>query len=307
MLNKQNKKTLLIACYFGKLPAWFQAYLDSCSFNINFDFLIITDDADLFIIPKNVKIVVCNFVDYKNKVSLKLDINYSNASPYKLTDLKPFLYYVHEDIVSKYDFWGYTDIDLVYGDLNAFFGESIDSDIDLISTHVDRISGHLAIFNVRNFDNKISPKKIDGWQTLLENKQPLALDEEEFSFVSFWGYRNLYRPLMRRIYKSFDIYKYARFMYGDNFLIKEYYTTPFTMIGWYDGRKIEDHPHSWIFDHGRVFSEDDGFEVPYIHFMNFKKSGWNIIRPLWDGSEKFYRNCVSSNFIISKNGIKSIS
>ena len=37
---------------------------------------------------------------------------------YKLTDFKPAYGEIFQDYIIQYDFWGFTDIDLIYGDSN---------------------------------------------------------------------------------------------------------------------------------------------------------------------------------------------
>ena len=44
-------------------------------------------------------------------------------TPYKLCDYKPAYGEIFAPELSGYDFWGYGDMDLVFGDLRAYFTE----------------------------------------------------------------------------------------------------------------------------------------------------------------------------------------
>jgi len=96
-------------------------------------------------------------------VSIKLNIKFSASnSAYKLCDLKPFYGLIHKEDLARYEFWGFGDIDLIYGDLSSVIDEETLSRYDFISLHSERVSGHL--FLMRNIaeSNKLC-LKIPNW------------------------------------------------------------------------------------------------------------------------------------------------
>ena len=118
-------KKLLISPYFGKLPNYFQLFLDSCGLNSNFtDFLIVTDDVKQFEVPKNVQIVVMSFTEFNDLVKQKLGPEFLVTSPYKICDYRPAFGRIFENYLEGYDFWGHVDTDMILGKLSNFLPES---------------------------------------------------------------------------------------------------------------------------------------------------------------------------------------
>ena len=51
------QKIILIICYFGKLPNYFDLYLETCKYNDTIDFLMFTDQkCNNYNLPNNFKI-----------------------------------------------------------------------------------------------------------------------------------------------------------------------------------------------------------------------------------------------------------
>src|SRR5690554_4211993 len=117
----QQPSIILLIPYFGKWPAWFDFFLLSCEYNPTVQWKFYTDCHVPDVAPRNVRFQYITFAEYKEKVSLELDISFNPQNPYKLCDLKPALGFIHEEDVEGYDFWGFSDIDLVYGDLRRYF------------------------------------------------------------------------------------------------------------------------------------------------------------------------------------------
>lgn len=113
-----NTKIALVVAYFGKFPEWMDLYLYSCSKNPFIDFIFYTDCE----IPQrtytNTIFHNISSNDYCDFVSKRLQIDFHPSHSYKLCDLKPFYGIIHEKDLDKYDWWGFGDIDLVYGDLS---------------------------------------------------------------------------------------------------------------------------------------------------------------------------------------------
>lgn len=116
-----KKKLALVNCYFGKLPSFFELWLRSCQFNPWIDFYLLTDcDGITGTIPANVHIIETRFRNLVDMISSLYTFNISVTSPYKLTDFKPAYGHIFGDILEAYDYWGYCDVDLVFGNLSDF-------------------------------------------------------------------------------------------------------------------------------------------------------------------------------------------
>jgi hypothetical protein len=120
-------------------------FLQTCKWNADIDWLFFTDCGAPDDLPDNVHVVTISFSDYCQLVSERLGISFNPKNPYKLCDIKPALGYLHVDQLDGFDFWGFSDIDLIYGNLRRYFSEERLAGYDLLSTHARRVSGHLCL------------------------------------------------------------------------------------------------------------------------------------------------------------------
>lgn len=194
-------KIAQIIPYFGKWPEWIELYMYSCGRNRMIDFIFYTDCP----LPKhqyvNTIFRQCSFDDYKRLVSGRLGIDYRIASAYKLTDLKPFLGVVHEKELKDYDFWGFGDIDLVYGDLSMVVNEKTLTKYDLLTTHSYHIAGHFTLCRNNDYYRNLC-FKLKDWQRGLVEDLHHGYDEAEWSDLVFPNLRwikALYNKVIRRL------------------------------------------------------------------------------------------------------------
>lgn len=140
--------------YFGKWPKWIELFFYSCGKNGIIDFYIFTDCPAPKQLYENVIFKYVTWKEYQKYISETLKINFKHSNPYKLCDIRPFYGYLHKDILKQYDFWGYGDIDLCYGNLSHFLNDKLLSKYDVFSTHANRLSGHFALIR-NNEKNRI--------------------------------------------------------------------------------------------------------------------------------------------------------
>lgn len=129
--------------YFGPPPAMFRLWRQTALANPSVDFILLTDQP--LASEANVRIVRMSFGECAELIRGKFDFPVDVSGPYRLTEMKPAYGYLFSDMLAGYDFWGYGDIDLVYGSLRHFLSEDILSRHDFISGY-----GHLTL--VRNTD-----------------------------------------------------------------------------------------------------------------------------------------------------------
>lgn len=120
MLIKNNICVLVV--YFGSWPEYFGLFLNSCRRNKSIDFIFISDCGENELIAKTDN---CFYFDFSlNEVSLlvskKIGLEVNICNPYKLCDFKPAYGLIFEDYLSGYDYWGWCDIDLIFGDIKPF-------------------------------------------------------------------------------------------------------------------------------------------------------------------------------------------
>ena len=137
----RTMKLVLINCYFGRLPAFFPLWLQSCGMNAKIDFILVTDAVIEQPLPANVKVVPSTLEELVRRIDEKLSIKAAVSSPYKLTDFKPAYGVIFEDYIKGYDYWGYCDVDLIFGNLMKFVDSPMTQGYDKIYQ-----LGHLTIY-----------------------------------------------------------------------------------------------------------------------------------------------------------------
>ncbi|MEY8239675.1 MAG: hypothetical protein RPT25_04970 [Cycloclasticus sp.] len=256
------KSIAILTPYFGQWPEWFDLYLESCRSNSSVNWIFISDCAAPNNAPDNTQFIHTSFDDYKSLVSEKLGIKFNPSSAYKLCDLKPAYGYIHQELLRTYDFWGFGDIDVIYGDIRQFYTDELLSKFHSLSSHWDRVSGHLFLMkNSAIFREAF--KKIPNWQQLLEDQKHHGIDESKFSKV-FLRHKK-YPAWLRKIYGLTDpLQRHAYFA--------EQYSTILSPQAWFDGQWL--HPEEWIWKAGKLHNSTDNREFMYLHFMNWKSNAW---------------------------------
>ena len=166
--------------YFGRWPEWIEFFMESCKSNADIDWVIFSDCGIPKNRPSNVRVVDITFHEYIRAVEIALDIKMVNPHPYKICDIRPAFGIIHADYVTGYDFFGYGDLDVIYGRIRDFYHEDILLTYDALSTHPERASGHF--FVMKNTPAMARAfQKIPGWQDLLSQQAYIAFDEIHFT------------------------------------------------------------------------------------------------------------------------------
>jgi hypothetical protein len=271
------KSIIILIHYFGKWPEWFPLYLESCRHNPTIDWLFYTDcPFDSFQV-KNVAFRYISREDFVKRVRERLGVDFSLEGNYKLCDLKPMMGALCEEEIRGYDFYGYGDIDVIYGDIRKFYTDEVLQN-NVLSTHTWCISGHLALFRNKRWVRQAFRRHKD-WRRVLEDPAHQRFDEDMYTAV--FGYPALRRRIDLFLYElmhPFSI-KYRRKLY-----FREQYTTPLMPGEWRNG--TFNHPNVWFWKNGCITNELDG-DTPYIyfHFMNYKNARY--MNPAW-GKEAYW-------------------
>ncbi|WP_144928171.1 MULTISPECIES: DUF6625 family protein [unclassified Pseudomonas] len=264
---------LFIIPYFGRWPFWMPLFLESCRRNPDIDWLLFSDCGVPQDLPSNVTVEIITFEAYCQLVSERLHIEFRPTQAYKLCDIKPALGHIHVDRLEGYDFWGFGDIDLVYGDLRQYFTAERLAAHDLFSTHERRVAGHLCL--IRNVASmREAFKLIKNWRHRFMDDQHHALDEGAFSRIFMWR-KNFPEPLFSLVGKFNPWRRRSEFT--------EAFSTPGGCIKWHDG--TEDFPLRWFWRNGRLTNDrDEDRAFPYFHFVCWKRNEWSALAepdPVW--------------------------
>ena len=260
------KKILIIIDYFeGVWPDWFPIFMESCRYNPTVNWLFNADCPDESFNIENVAFNYITFEDYVKRVRDKLNINFDPVDYYKICDLRPLYADLYADEIKSYDFWGWGDLDVIYGDIRHFFTDELLEEYNIISTHSWCISGHLALIKNEEWLNH-SYLNVRNWKKFLENRYIQRFEEDIFSKLFMYP-----KKLPLRWQGLYDRFYNKSRKFRKNIWLKEQYTTPLVPSPWKNNKK--EHPTVWYWKDGHITNEiDAGEEFIYFHFMNFKHS-----------------------------------
>lgn len=262
------KSICIVIPYFGKFPNYFNLWLESVKFNKDIDFLIVTDSEEEYDIPQNVKIVKSSFNDMKKKIQNLYSFRIKLKTPYKLCDFRPAYGEIFRDELKEYDFWGYCDVDLIFGDIRKFLTDDMLNKYEKISLH-----GHFSLYRNNDRMNSLYKSKI---KELIDYKfvfrQNWSYHFDEYPGISFiCQYKNI---------KTIDIEQYADMSWLDYKFIKKYDKSGRSddrddieqIFYWKDGKL-----YNLIKEHNQVNVE----EYMYIHLQ--KRTMENKVKDVGNG------------------------
>jgi len=305
----KNYKLALIIPYFGKFPDWADLYFETIRRNPRIDFLFYTDcDYSPYQNIPNCLFHATSFQDYIQNAREKTGIAFNPANAYKLCDLRPLYPIIHFEDIQDYDFYGWTDMDILFGNIRDFYTDSLLMNYDIFSTHKIRISGHLAIFR-NETKYREAYKKIYRWREHLAFPEFVGIDEHGITNALTMTFFDKLNEKMNWSVDNF-ITRWMKKIKMKRYYMVEQYTTPFTSIPWIDGSINSQQPDVWHYKDGNITNQRDGDRrFIYLHFMNFKSATYRHdgTPAPWEGKKNILSATVEDmkqGITISPEGIK---
>lgn len=197
-----------IVPYFGTFPSYFNLFLKSCENNKDFEWLIFTDNKDYYDYPSNVKKIELTFQECKIIVQNKFkDFMISLDNPKKFCDYKPAYGYIFEDYLKNYNFWGYCDVDLIFGDLKKFITDDILNQYDRLFS-----LGHLSLYKNNKKINEMFMKKINSkyrYKEVYQAKNMCVFDEWSRESVNYIFLENNISIFFKNVIADINPYNYS--------------------------------------------------------------------------------------------------
>ena len=151
-------RILIIIPYFGTWPLWIKYFLQSCAYNSSIHWLLYTDCTKPTHYPNNIRFESKNLDDFNTLASEKLDFGIEINYPYKICDLKPAFGQIFSDYLDDYDFWGYADLDLIFGNISSFLTDDLLEMYDVISVRENYLAGHFTLYRNTGIINDLYTK-----------------------------------------------------------------------------------------------------------------------------------------------------
>lgn len=152
-------KVAIVIMYSGQFwPNWFRTFVLSTYDSLEyFEFLFFVDKNNCppnIMLPNHIRVIQLDSLELCRRL-LTVDETYSylysdlsdnktqefldimrqviSSDPYILVEFKPCIGYILHDYLSKYSHWAFADIDVLYGDLQAFITDSVLDNFDIIT------------------------------------------------------------------------------------------------------------------------------------------------------------------------------
>lgn len=253
ILFSDLKKIILLLPWFGKWPWYTSYFIHSCRFNSSVDFIILSDTVLEIELPPNIifKKYTMNLFVKKASKALGFQVNIKHS--YKICDFKPAYGYIFADIVKEYDFWGYCDIDIIFGNIRRFMTDEVLIKYDLISARHDYLTGCFALYKNIKYINELFMQSKD-YKTVFTNPENFCFDETNYAFEAFGKGLN-YNFIDTEIESMTHVVKRVE---NDN-NIKAYF----------DFQIIEGYAGNMIWENGKLVYRNK-FEVLCYHMVKFK-------------------------------------
>lgn len=158
----------LITCYFGTAPPWIRLYLHTALCNPDIEFLIFTDCIPDVAPGSNVRVIPTTLPDVCKRATQKLGHPISFHQPFKLNDLRPAFGVIFEDYLEKAAFWGYVEVDMIYGNIRSFITPEVLRAYDVITSRPEFITGHFTLFRNEEATNRLFTTSVNYPQVFIE-------------------------------------------------------------------------------------------------------------------------------------------
>lgn len=146
--------------YFGPLPEWYDKY----ELPAGYEMLLDTD-----------------LEGFKKRVKDKLGIDYPGLpGTGKAWDYRAALGVLYDEELKDFEWYGHTDFDVVYGDVNRWVSDEFLGELDIHSNHNTYMCGCWGLYrNTPKVTNLF--KTVPNWQEYLIHPEPNGWVEEAFS------------------------------------------------------------------------------------------------------------------------------
>ena len=135
-------RVAVVNTYFGSPPPWLPAFFRSCQANADVHWLIYADfDVPA---PPNVSIRRTDLRDFNARASevLGTPITIEPARVRKICDFKPLYGLMFADDLREFDWWAYSDLDVIWGDIRRFVTDDLLNTQIVVSPRQRKLGGH---------------------------------------------------------------------------------------------------------------------------------------------------------------------
>ena len=244
-----NTKVAIIAVYFGALPKYFYLFKHTAIYNKDYNWLIFTDQVSEIIKENNITFIPYTLSLYNKRLSTIFNKHIEIKEKNRICEGRPAFAKIFEEYLDDYDWWGWTDLDLLNGNFNNFINDDIFNNYDAINVTVTTIHKGRTAFNgplmLISMKLKYLYKQITDYELKLINGNPggrynsFNMEEKDFYDVFVKNDLKLYQG------KKIGNYLIPIFRYGKRRLPVRWVNGNIEILSY-----IEDYPTSYVKNFG---------------------------------------------------------
>ncbi len=206
----------IISVYFGEFLNSVKLWIKSCEYNPTIDFLLVTDQKITYPLPPNIHLFPYTLQKMQQKATEILGFNANLNRPYKCCDYKTIYGCLFSEQLKKYDYWGYCDMDILFGDIRSFLNKYNLQKYDKFLT-----LGHLSLYrNVKKINDAymlsgaIYNNKPISYKDVFSNDINYTFDELRGIYSIF--IKNKFTVFYKNIFADIS-FKFIRYRIVDDF------------------------------------------------------------------------------------------
>ena len=148
-----NHRIVVLIPYFGSWPRWFPLFLETCRHNRQIDWVFFTDIEPPARQLPNLSFRRLSLSELNRRAEDRLGVPVNIATPFKVCDFRPAFAQLFAEAIVGYDFWGWGDIDVLYGDLAYFLTDDVLANTDAFSCRDGFLAGEFSLLRNRPLMN----------------------------------------------------------------------------------------------------------------------------------------------------------
>lgn len=176
VLERPPARLAFVVPFLGRWPRWAELFFLSLRANSSVHVLIFCESSPPFSLPPNAFVFETSRSAMVERLRRATGLPLEEISGHKLCDFKPFYGLCFSDYLASYEFWGFCDVDLMFGDLEKLLRSSLMAEVDVFTAHDTRIVGHFTILRNNDLVNRIG-FEIQDWRSMCLDPQTMQVDE----------------------------------------------------------------------------------------------------------------------------------
>jgi hypothetical protein len=181
-------KKVILQTQFAEPHPWTKQYLDNFKMLAPYGWYLKVFTPNPLPSSANIEIVPMNLGRFDDLVEHYCGVNPQNSLntqgfPRKLlSDFYPVYGQILQDYTAGFDFWGFTNWDVVFGRLDHFVPDSLLENSDIVSDDVNAINGIFTLMRNNDAINNLF-REVPGWREQFQCEEPQAFDEIQFTIA----------------------------------------------------------------------------------------------------------------------------